>query len=474
MCLKRLLLILLVLCGLAYWLTGAVFAFDRPVLTVWTSVPAPGSHESWCGHCDRFWEDFRTVPGFAATLKSRYTVVWRDFEQSRPAAAIAGITSIPAFTAPGRRITGYTSPDDLLQRLGFVQRQPAQPPPVRPPDPPLEHPAAEPVQPAADSLEVRIEEWRQATEATLNGHQRDNDSRLASMEQTLQQQTKAGDERLTRIEQAVLAQQKAAAEQQSQLQQDLGTISQQLAENRAAARAAQQQGAVVTDLTGATGLPQAGAPAGSDTKSDTTEPAEQTPPAQPGEPAQQDGNWLTALALGLLKRKALASGLAIGGPAALALSLGGLGLRWWWTARTKKQASSGTADRPPPVPQNRTLQQSLEVVLSGLGGAQGKAGEAEPGIPPGSTHDKGTAAPEQPVIPPRATDELHQILQLRRSEGRDPLLDAAFGVFVQDEIDKALSADGLSADERETLYQLNRRVRDRVDQAAPLMVTAEE
>lgn len=74
------------------------------------------------------------------------------------------------------------------------------------------------------------------------------------------------------------------------------------------------------------------------------------------------------------------------------------------------------------------------------------------------------------AVPQRDTEELSQIVQLSRLDGHDPLLDAAFGLFVQDETDSLLGDMKTSPETRQTIENLLRRVRDRVDRAAPLSI----
>jgi len=73
-------------------------------------------------------------------------------------------------------------------------------------------------------------------------------------------------------------------------------------------------------------------------------------------------------------------------------------------------------------------------------------------------------------IPMRDTTELHQLLQLRKMEGRDPLLDASFGMFVEDEIESYLGREETSDENRRLLRGILGRSHERVNRAAPLSV----
>jgi hypothetical protein len=70
-------------------------------------------------------------------------------------------------------------------------------------------------------------------------------------------------------------------------------------------------------------------------------------------------------------------------------------------------------------------------------------------------------------LPPRDTAELEQLLRLRRMEGRDPLLDAAFGMFVEDEAEKVMAAGGECAG---LVTALVERATARLRQIAPLSI----
>jgi len=74
------------------------------------------------------------------------------------------------------------------------------------------------------------------------------------------------------------------------------------------------------------------------------------------------------------------------------------------------------------------------------------------------------------AVPRRNVDELRQIVRHGQLDGHDPLLDAAFGMFVQDETESLLGDVDTPPETRTVIENLLRRVRDRVDRAAPLSV----
>jgi hypothetical protein len=80
-----------------------------------------------CGPCRVFCEHWSQTPGFAATLRASFEVRglhWENPEQQRLAQQL-GVSRLPSFVVVlpnGRQyepIVGYTSPNDLLQRLGL-------------------------------------------------------------------------------------------------------------------------------------------------------------------------------------------------------------------------------------------------------------------------------------------------------------------------------------------------------------------
>ena len=96
----------------------------KPVLMLFTANIDPATGKSWCAPCNRFKADWdadrdnlKTELQSAFRLEVHYVL---QEDPRRPA--------VPSFKAalPGfAPIVGYTTPDDLLQRLGI--RQPDQP-----------------------------------------------------------------------------------------------------------------------------------------------------------------------------------------------------------------------------------------------------------------------------------------------------------------------------------------------------------
>ena len=91
----------------------------QPILAVWSAQVGPEG-TSWCRHCDRFWQEYRENAAFRAALRSRYRVVYVNADRRRlEGTLLRGITALPTFVAPDRRVTGFTSSADLLARLGI-------------------------------------------------------------------------------------------------------------------------------------------------------------------------------------------------------------------------------------------------------------------------------------------------------------------------------------------------------------------
>ena len=69
---------------------------------------------------------------------------------------------------------------------------------------------------------------------------------------------------------------------------------------------------------------------------------------------------------------------------------------------------------------------------------------------------------------PRDQTEARQTLQLRKLEGRDPVLDGFVGVALQDQLAEDIRNGQLPDDVRNYARQLTDQVRDRVDDVAPI------
>lgn len=124
---------------------------SRAYLVVWTATPGPNGVSN-CTPCNRFWSDYQRDPEFRATLDQAFWVKALYKEQNVVRATLEGISSVPTFVTPWGRIVGYTSKDDLLQRLR-LKRQPATPraPPQTAP-PKLQLPTRNSATPAASAV----------------------------------------------------------------------------------------------------------------------------------------------------------------------------------------------------------------------------------------------------------------------------------------------------------------------------------
>lgn len=137
------------------WRQGATAASRLPVLLIWTA--------DWCGPCRQFKWDFNSQTRFHDQLTSHYQIQFIDFDRNSHQAQSAGVRSLPAFQTPEKQIAGYTSPRDLLMRLGLQSAANVDPPPlasspqVTAPSPdiaPVVEPAQQTVNPASSPLIV--------------------------------------------------------------------------------------------------------------------------------------------------------------------------------------------------------------------------------------------------------------------------------------------------------------------------------
>lgn len=181
-----------------------------------------------------------------------------------------------------------------------------------------------------------------------------------------------------------------------------------------------------------------------------------------------------------------AAGMAIAGPIGYAVAkvVGG---RVHSRVKKRGDSSSGyqgwepirntpTSPSPPPQKTNNEscdcksnsaqVQKSLDEIMRQLQERETK--KQKGGQAHATTFQDSQQAP--PVVPKRNLDELSQVVQLSRLEGHDPLLDAAFGLFVRDETEALIERSDVSSDVKKEIEDLLRRVRSRVDNAAPLSV----
>jgi len=127
--------------------------------------------------------------------------------------------------------------------------------------------------------------------------------------------------------------------------------------------------------------------------------------------------------------------------------------------REKKQREAGVNPiRPAPGPDSvgGTLDDNFHSVTGG-GTKGGGQGNDVSGFPGGASTQ---------FVPGRDVTELGHILRLAKQEGHDSLLDAAYGRFAQDEIERELNDE--KSEHREYLLNLVRTIKDRIDEVAPV------
>ncbi len=264
----------------------------RPVLYVWSA--------DWCVRCKPFWRDLDDpATGLRTALEARLKIMVVDFDANRPQALLANIHSLPMFICQGRRIVGYTTPEDLVQRLGLPPIQKRAPPAaVQPEGKPQPAAMSTDVVRVLNELNTRLQELERA----------DTPAKLADLQLIAGNLTELVD----RIAQHLAEDRKAADELRGQVHE----VQQHLAADRAAAEAMLER--VEAEI------------------AETATPAP-TPVVAASVP------WLQKLitfggALGVIP-----GGLATGGLGGLALS----GAFWlagrWWNRR--RQPSAAAADR---------------------------------------------------------------------------------------------------------------------------------
>ena len=110
----------------------------KPTLEVWTAKANPQG-VSGCPPCNLFWTDYGKNREFNESLNAAFRVVPIYAEDHAVQGRLRMIFELPTFLGPNRlKVEGYTSPDDLLVRLGLrplgsrpqpeVPAQPQQPP----------------------------------------------------------------------------------------------------------------------------------------------------------------------------------------------------------------------------------------------------------------------------------------------------------------------------------------------------------
>lgn len=91
-------------------------ADTRPTLYVFTSAN--------CQPCRLFKADYESRLTLKVPIDTAYTIRFVDIENNRAEATRRGVSDVPAFVRDGHtNIVGYTTPDDLLMRLGLKQAE---------------------------------------------------------------------------------------------------------------------------------------------------------------------------------------------------------------------------------------------------------------------------------------------------------------------------------------------------------------
>ena len=148
-----------------------------------------------------------------------------------------------------------------------------------------------------------------------------------------------------------------------------------------------------------------------------------------------------------------AAGIASTGGTGVAVYYGGRALLGILRRRKKKKDPFADLDitdtniGPEPDTQ-RTLKEEVEEVLGRTTAASGFPGTRIPG---------------------RTVDEVGELLELAELEGFDPLMGAAYGLFMQDEVTKIMQDTSISEDGQALIRQLVAKVTDRINSAAPLV-----
>ena len=94
----------------------------RPTLTIWfTRVGTDAAA------CCRLSNDLRDNPEFAKQLHDHYHWTWKCGDDDPVRRTLANVSRYPTVFGPSFRLVGYSTPEDLLRRLGI---EPLQPPPI--------------------------------------------------------------------------------------------------------------------------------------------------------------------------------------------------------------------------------------------------------------------------------------------------------------------------------------------------------
>lgn len=104
----------------------------RPILEVWTATPNPQGVSS-CPPCNKFWSDYKSNQTLQDTLNHAFEVRARFRESNIVEANLKLATRVPTFLFRNHRVVGYTTPEDLIARLGLRPIQRQAPPRTNPP-----------------------------------------------------------------------------------------------------------------------------------------------------------------------------------------------------------------------------------------------------------------------------------------------------------------------------------------------------
>lgn len=96
------------------WVSAA-----KPTLEVWTATPNPEGVSN-CPPCNQFWRDFRSDQQFRARLTEAFQVQAVYLADHPVQGRLKMVSRLPTFLGPRNlRVVGYTSPADLIKRLGL-------------------------------------------------------------------------------------------------------------------------------------------------------------------------------------------------------------------------------------------------------------------------------------------------------------------------------------------------------------------